>query len=175
MYSSFWWEVECHLFLIEIYGSLNSVECYGDQMNTRSSCRKARTSSPPNPILSLGISRGPSPVTEGRAPGGLPGPPAGEPAVVIGAREVPLISEPIPGTVPGSGLGGVPIDPSCRTVVGGVCFGNCGLCLTPLGCIIEPGGFLGEAMRGSEIGCPYIRGLRCSGGGWCRDRGDRPG
>lgn len=123
-------------------------------MNTRSSWRRALTSSPPNPILSLGMSRGPSPGTGGRAPGGLPGPFARGPAEVIGASEVPLMRDPIPGTGPGSGLGGVPIGPSCRTVVGGVCLGSCGLCVTPLGCMIDPGGFLGEAIRGSEMACP---------------------
>lgn len=143
-------------------------------MNTRSSWRSALTSSPPNPILSLGISRGPS-LTWGRAPGGLPGPPAGAPTDVIGASEVPLISDPMPGTVPGSSLGGVPIGPSCRGAVGEVCFGSCGLWMTPLGCMMDPGGFRGEAIRGSAMTCPYVRGLLCSGGGWFRVRGDRPG
>lgn len=95
---------------------------YEDQMNTRSSWRNALISSPPNPSFSFGISRGPSPIP-GRAPGGLPGAPGGAAMVVIGASEVPLTSEPMPGTpLASTGFGGVPTGPSCWAEIGGVCF-----------------------------------------------------
>lgn len=78
-------------------------------------------SSPTNPILSFGMSRGPSPEPLGRVLFGLEGP-GGGPA--IGAREAPAIREPKPGTVlvPSVGFGGVLIGPRVWTAVGGVCF-----------------------------------------------------
>lgn len=100
-------------------------------VKTRSSWRKALMSSPPNPIFSLGMSRGPSPIAPGRAGLGLPGP-VGGPVEEIGARDALAMRVPMLGTVPGgpagsAGLGGVPMGPSC-------CFSMCGLCAMPLGC-----------------------------------------
>ena len=96
-------------------------------MKTLSNCRSALMSSPTNPILSLGMSRGPSGTMGARATWGLPGAPIEDAATVIGASEAPLTSAPMPGTDPDSGFGGVPTDPNCRDALGGVCLGICGL------------------------------------------------
>lgn len=70
-------------------------------MNARSSWRSARTSSPPNPIFSFGISRGPASGV-GRcagAPRGLAiGAPGGAAGEERGGSAAPFIRELIPGT-----------------------------------------------------------------------------
>jgi hypothetical protein len=69
-------------------------------MKARSSWRSALVSSPPNPIFSLGISRGPSAKELGA---GVPfepvaGPPGEAVAEERGASDAPFINELIPGT-----------------------------------------------------------------------------
>jgi hypothetical protein len=68
-------------------------------MKARSSWRSALVSSPPNPIFSLGISRGPSAKEHAAGvPFELAAGPPGEAVDERGARPAPFINEPIPGT-----------------------------------------------------------------------------
>lgn len=68
-------------------------------MKARSSWRSALVSSPPNPIFSLGISRGPSAKELGAGvPFELAAGPPGEAVEERGASPAPFINEPMPGT-----------------------------------------------------------------------------
>jgi hypothetical protein len=130
-------------------------------MNARSSWRRALTSSPPNPIFSFGISRGPSAEELcACAPFGLAvGPPWG-PAEPRGASAAPFTNELIPGTafpaLDGSAaFGDLAIGLRECSDVGCSCFGRRGLCVWPFGAMDKDcTETRGDAMRGSTRACP---------------------
>ncbi|KAJ6058736.1 uncharacterized protein N7446_008319 [Penicillium canescens] len=161
--------------------SRNRNKRFAHAIKARSSWRRALMSSPPNPIFSFGMSRGPSPDEpwEG-APFGFATALGGGGAVDAerGASAAPFTNELIPGTalpaLGSKGFGDVPMGlRGCNA--GCSCFGRRGLCVCPLGCTKGCTGTRGdEATRGSTIACPYTGGLRCSCGWSCIvDLGDR--
>ena len=122
-------------------------------VNTRSNCRRARMSSPPNPILSLGISRGPSARPEDGA--------------VIDGKEplagVPFIRAPMLGTVVpellGSGGLMVVVGGEMCAALEGTWFNKRGLRATnPAAGGTDGGCVRGDALRRSAG--PYSWGLR---------------